>query len=507
MATMTLQQAFDLAVQCHQAGQLLEAQHLYRQVLVHHPNHAGALHYMGVIAHQAGRADIAVDFIRRAIAQQPDDALAYSDLGNALKDDGQLDAAIAAYRQAIALRSDYAEAHSNLGNALVQKGHLDEAIAACRAALAIKGELPEAWFNLGNALRRSDQLDEAVAAYHQAVQLRPDYSEAQINLGNALLVTGRFDEAVAASRQAIAVKPQFPEAHRNLGIALTKKGLLDEAIIACRASIALRPQYAEAHASIGDALLKKGQFDESIAAYREAIRLKQDSPDWQFILAALTGDSSMPTAPPRYLQGLFDSYAPGFDRHLVGKLAYRVPELLLEAVVSVAPGRKFDVLDLGCGTGLCGVQFRPHARVLVGVDLSPKMLQKAAERNIYDQLVNADILAALNERPLGCDLILAGDVFNYVGDLAAVFAATTRALRPAGFFAFSIERHDGSGFVLQTRCRFAHSLAYVRELAQKHGLAEIHVAEIVVRKEENADVPGWIVVLSKPEAVLHPTIQ
>jgi predicted TPR repeat methyltransferase len=507
MATMTLQQAFDLAVQRHRAGQLLQAENLYRQVLVHHPNHAGALHYLGVIAHQAGRADIAVDFIRRAIAQQPDDAAAYSDLGNALKDGGQLDAAIAAYRRAIALRPDYAEAHSNLGNALVQKGHLDEAIAACRRALAIKGELPEAWYNLGNALRRSDQLDEAVAAYRQAVHLRPDYSEAQINLGNALLVTGQLDEAVAASRQAIAARPQFPEAQRTLGVALTKKGLLDEAIVACRAAIALRPQYAEAHASLGDALLKKGRLDESIAAYREAIRLKQDSPDWRFILAALTGDSSMPTAPPRYLQGLFDSYAAGFDRHLLGKLAYRVPELLLEAVVSVAPGRKFDVLDLGCGTGLCGVQFRSHARELVGVDLSPKMLQKAAERNIYDQLVNADLLAALDERPAGCDLILAGDVFNYVGDLAATFAAVARALRPGGFFAFSIERHDGSGFVLQTKCRFAHSVAYVRELAENHGLAELHVGEIVVRKENDADVPGWIVVLSQPETKLHPTTQ
>jgi predicted TPR repeat methyltransferase len=504
MATMTLQQAFDLAVQRHRAGQLLEAQHLYRHVLVHHPNHAGALHYLGVIAHQAGRTDIAVDFIQRAIVQAPGDAGAYSDLGNALKDGGKLDAGIAAYRKAIALRPDYAEAHSNLGNALVQKGHLDEAIAACRRALAIKGELPEAWYNLGNALRRSDQLDAAADAYRQAVHLRPDYCEAQINLGNALLVTGQLDEAVAASRRAIAVKPQFPEAQRTLGVALMKKGLLDEAIVACRASIALRSGYAEAHASLGEALLKKAEWDEAIAAYREAVRLKPDSPDWRFILAALTGDSSMPTAPPRYLQGFFDSYAPGFDRHLLGKLAYRVPELLLEAVLSMAPGRKFDVLDLGCGTGLCGVQFRPHARGLVGVDLSPKMLQKAAERNIYDRLVNADILAALDERPVGCDLILAGDVFIYVGDLAAVFAAVARALRPAGFFAFSIERHDGSGFVLQTNCRFAHSLSYVREFAQKHGLAEIHAEEIVLRKEDDADVPGWIVVLSKPESGLHP---
>lgn len=495
---MTLQQAFDLAVRRHQAGQLLQAEKLYRHVLIHHPKHAGALHYLGVIAHQVGRNDMAVDFIRQAIDLQPRDADAYSNLGNALKDNGQLDAAIAAYRQAIALRPDYAEAHSNLGNALVTKGRFDEAIAACHRALALKRQFPEAWFNLGNALRRSDKLEEAIAAYRHAVALRPDYTEAQINLGQALLLTDQLDLAVDASRQAIAAKPQFPEAYRNLGVALTKKGQLDDAIVACRAAIALEPGYAEAHANLGDALLKNGQMDEAIVAYIGALRLKEDAPHWRFILAALTGDSSMPTAPPRYVEGLFDSYAANFDQHLLDKLAYRVPELLLQAVLAAAPGRKFDILDLGCGTGLCGAPFRAHARILVGVDLSPRMLQKAAERKIYDQLVNADLLAALEERCAGCDLVIAGDVFIYVGELTAVFASVARALRPWGLFAFSLERDDGSGFVLHPTCRFAHSLAYIRELAQKNSLAEIHVEEIVVRKEKEADVPGWIVVLGKP---------
>jgi len=274
MAQLTIQQAFDLALQHHQAGRLREAEQIYRQILAQQPEHADAIHNLGMISFQVGRNDVAVELLRRAIVVNPSYAPAHNNLGNALKNKGQLEDAIAAYRRAIVRNPNYAEAHSNLGNALMDKGQLDEAIAAYRQAIALNPDLPEVHSNLGNALKNKGQLDEAIAAYRRAIALNPNLSEAHNNLGVTLKEKGQLDEAIAALRQAIALNPNLPEANTNLGIALKDKGQLDEAIAVHRRVIARNPNYAEAHYNLGNALRDKGQLDEAIAAYRQAIALR-----------------------------------------------------------------------------------------------------------------------------------------------------------------------------------------------------------------------------------------
>ena len=470
---------------------------MYRGILNAEPRHADALHLLGVLAGQTGRKEAAVDFIRQSIAVRPDHAEAHKNLGVALKDCGQMDAAIAAYRSAIALKPDYAEAHKNLGSALYHIRQLGGAIAAYRQAIASKSDYAEAHSNLGAALRDAGLLDEAIAACRRATALKPDQPDFHNNLGNALHDKGQHDEAVVAYRTALQLKPDFAAACKNLGIALTTTGRTDEAIAAYQKAVALKPDYADAFGNLGHALKAHGRIEEAIAAYRSAITLKPDSPDWRHVFAALTGDHSPTTTPATYIRKLFDPYASEFDDHLTGQLHYRVPEQLLEAVVSVAPGRQFDILDLGCGTGLCGAQFRSIAKVMTGVDLSSAMIAKAGERGIYDRLITADITMAMRDQDGSSDLILAGDLFIYVGDLAGVFAAAARTLRGGGLFAFSLERHDGEGFILHAKVRFAHSLAYLRGLADAHGFAEVHIREIIVRKSGPDEVPGWIVVLEK----------
>jgi len=232
------------------------------------------------------------------------------------------------------------------------------------------------------------------------------------------------------------------------------------------------------------------------AAYREAIRLKPDSPGWQFKLAALLGDRSTVTAPAQYVRELFDEYAAKFDKHLVEKLKYQVPQLLLRAVGQATPRRVLDVLDLGCGTGLCGREFRPYARRLVGVDLSPAMIRAAEARGIYDQLITGELLPALRDAPGSYDLIVAGDVLVYVGDLTDLMPAVARALRSGGLFACSIEDYDGEGFSLHSEARFAHSIGYVREMARESGLSEVSADKSALRCNAGAEVLGWIVVFS-----------
>ncbi|MGD0390401.1 MAG: tetratricopeptide repeat protein [Tepidisphaeraceae bacterium] len=179
---MTLEQQFKSAVSHHQAGRLAEAERFYRQVLAQQPDHADALHLLGMLAAQAGRLDAGVEFMRRSIRVRPDFVNAHYNLAIALQDKGQFDEAIASYRRAIQLQPDYAEAHNNLGIALTRMEQLEEPIGCFRRAIRLKPGYAEAHYNLGNALRGKGQLDETIASYRQAIRLRPDFAEAHHNL-------------------------------------------------------------------------------------------------------------------------------------------------------------------------------------------------------------------------------------------------------------------------------------------------------------------------------------
>ena len=534
MSELTIQQAFNLALEHHQAGRLQQAQQIYRQILVQQPAHVGAMHHLGVLAHQQGQNEAAANLIRKALALSPDLPDAHNNLGTVLQCQGQIDEAIASYRHALTLKSDFPNALYNLAGALQRKGQMGEAISAYRQTIALLPTYVEAHNNLGIALMDSGQADEAIAAFRQTIALSPKYAPPYSNLGNLLRSKRRFDEAIIAYRQAIVLDPNLPEAHCNLGNSLKEKGLLDEAVAAYRRAIALRHNFAEAHTNLGNtlhvqqkldqaiaahrqaiqinpefapahvglanALREKGQLEDAQRSLREALRLDPESKQIAFEVAALSGDNSVPKAPPTVVRKLFDEYAGHFDAHLVSALQYRGPEHLRSAIGSITARTDLGVLDLGCGTGLCGVELRPMARRLVGVDLSPGMLERCAERKIYDELIEGDITDVLLKSPAQWDLIVAGDVMVYVGDLTAVLSAASAALRPDGWLAFTVERYEGTGFFLNTSFRYSHSLEYIRELAACAGLDEVLTRELTIRLQSNQPVAGWVVVLRKRNA-------
>jgi protein O-GlcNAc transferase len=183
---VTTLQAFELALQHHQAGRLAYAEELYRKILAQQPDHADALHLLGVIAHQVGRHDVAVDLIRKALVLIPDNAAAQSNLGEAYRTAARFDEAIAAYRRALQLNPDSPQAYNNLGIALREQGQLDEAVAAYRRALELKSDYPEAHNNLGNALKDQGELTEAIAAFRYALRFKPEDARAHSNLISTL---------------------------------------------------------------------------------------------------------------------------------------------------------------------------------------------------------------------------------------------------------------------------------------------------------------------------------
>jgi predicted TPR repeat methyltransferase len=159
-----------------------------------------------------------------------------------------------------------------------------------------------------------------------------------------------------------------------------------------------------------------------------------------------------------------------------------------------------DILDLGCGTGLVGVYLGKRSGKLVGADLSSKMLEKAQEHKVYTELRHADLREILQESPdQHYDCIIAADVFIYVGDLTDVIEACHRVLRPGGIFLFSCEQADDAEgpLVLRPSKRFAHSRTSVVSLCQAAGLSNCNTESIDVRMENNAPIPGFIVIAEK----------
>jgi predicted TPR repeat methyltransferase len=246
------------------------------------------------------------------------------------------------------------------------------------------------------------------------------------------------------------------------------------------------------------------RLDEAAHAFRAALEHGAESGLHDFYLASV-GAAEAPARPPReYVAALFDSYADEFDSHLVGQLRYQAHRQLVEQLIAHGGGqaRHRAALDLGCGTGLCGPLVRPMVDRLTGIDLSARMIEKARALGVYDRLEHADIVEFLERSDERWDLVLAADVFIYVGDLARVFALLERAMT-RGLFCFSVEALEDSGDAelrLLPSLRYAHSQAYLARLAAQHGFAVEAMVRAPVREDQREAVEGLYVVLRRHEA-------
>ena len=495
LAASLLQQA----VQLQQQGQLLPAQALYRQVLALNPRQFDALHLLGLIARQQGDAAAAIDLIGQALAVDPGQPKAHANLGVALLDAGRAQDALDSHERAIALQADYAMAWSNRGNALRRLQRPADALLSYQRALALQPNYPEAHCNRAIVLQEQGRYDAALSAAEDALDLRERYADAWFARGNALHCLRQLPEAVDSFERAIALQPQWAEAHSALGASLQRHGDFDAALAAYDRALALKPHHALAHYHRGNTLRSLGRLQEAEAAYRAALAHGDDPQTIAFALASVGAGATPATLPGDYVRTLFDQYANHFDQHLTEVLGYRTPAALDALIRSNQhPAAQLDILDLGCGTGLCAPLLHPYARRLDGVDLSPQMLDKAAGRALYDDLACADLVSYLDRRDGAWDLAVAADVLVYIGDLAPVFSAVHRALRPGGRFCFSVEASAGADYVLRPSNRYAHTLAYLQRLAAATGFTVLATEDLAVREENGAPLAAHAILLGKP---------
>lgn len=495
-------QLLQQAVALHQRGDLSQAEALYAEVLRREPENFDALHLMGVLARQGGAPESAAELIARAIAIAPDKAIAHCNLGAALQDAGRHADALASYERALALQPAYPMALANRGNALRKLGRLDEALASYDAALAQQPAYAEALGNRGVALHLLGRRAEALDSFGRSLTLNPNLAESYCGAAVTLQSMGRHEEATEAYRNAIEANPDYAEAWTSYGTLMQRSGDYQGALDCHDHALNLRPGSAQAHLHRANALRALKRSEEAVAAYRDALACGADPASVAYQLAALGAGEAPAMPPPQYVAALFDQYADDFDHHLQDVLQYRAPQLLLaELDRAELLASETDVLDLGCGTGLCGALLRPYARTLAGVDLSPQMLEQARRRGVYDELAGADIVDHLQALPAPCGLLVAADVLVYLGDLQPVFRAARRALRLGGAFAFTVEAADlarkAVDYELRPSGRYAHSQAYLEALAQAHGFEVRSIVPHVLRKDEGKDITGLVAVFAR----------
>lgn len=321
----------------------------------------------------------------------------------------------------------------------------------------------------------------------------------RVALGRALIALGRSGEAVSVLREAALLSPNTAEIVLAFGEALAAAGALPTAIGEFQRAVRLAPDDGRPHWQISRLWLDAGEPDKAEDAAAVAEQLGGASGG---ALATLRRDAQRmreaSRAAPGYVRHLFDQFAADYDQRMRGRLGYEAPTILRDlAGLLLEPKTKVDILDLGCGTGLSGVAFKPIAKRLVGIDLSPRMVEKARALCIYDLLEVGDIeaLPVGLERPF--DVAVAADVLVYLGDLATLFAAVRSRLNEGGLWLFTTERGDEADFALGPKRRYRHSEAYLRGVAKHHGFDVASLIDCVTRYEAGDPVQSWAVVLRR----------
>lgn len=365
-------------------------------------------------------------------------------------------------------------------------------------ALAINPNDAAALSNLGIVLGTLGEVDAAIAAFHRAIALQPSYKTAYLNLALTQHEQGQSAAAIDSFLTVIALDPTSFQAYCMLSAAYFQLKQFNLALGAIEQALALRPTDTHALHNKSSMLTMLGRPDEAIQVLHHILALEPSHPTARYHLAKF-GHGAMPsTAPSSYVTDLFNEYAATFDDQLVTKLQYQAPQQIGLIVQKLNfPSQQVRALDLGCGTGLVAEQIAEPNMHWVGVDLSKKMIDVAAQKRIYSELYYCAIEDYLAQPHESFHLITSADVFIYVGELAKVFQLAYSQLADNGWFVFSVETSVQLPLVLRPSGRFAHSEAYVQQLAISTGFTVTSMHPQILRFDGSTPIEGAVFALQK----------
>ncbi len=462
---------------------------------------------------------------------EPSKALRH--VGLLLWQQSDLQNAMRMFAGAVALAPQEASLWSGLGGVLFAGGHRQEAAGCLKNALHRDPSSTADWLLLGTIYSGEPDIAFAEEAFLNALRLDPRSADAAISLGLLYTRGKRYEKAADCLKDAVARGSQSAAIYTCLAQTLTNLGDFPGAANAFAEAVERQPDDLALRRKFGQAkfleALLDGQLADGLEAYREAVGTDPENRDklirdafhilsgygheeaairlgeihqaenpgdaiQTYLLAALKHEP-FAQAPEDYVVSYFDKFADTFDNQLVEILDYHGPEKL-HALLAAHNAQPIQILDLGCGTGLAGPLLKAPGRVLTGVDLSPRMLEKAEGRQVYDHLITGEAIAFLAQREQPFDLIFAADFLVYVGDLSAFIRHAARLLVPGGWLALTIETTDAPTYRLLPSGRFAQRPGYIKELARGAFILRRQEAT-VIRLEANRPVDGALMLFER----------
>lgn len=358
----------------------------------------------------------------------------------------------------------------------------------------------------GNFYLSVGNYNDAEECYNKMISIFPNRADGYINVGFVCIESNRFDDAEFYITKAIEIDNTNPDSLYMLGNVYHKKNNIKKAIeyflLAARFC-----KDSDLFVTLFNSFFDLNRKKEAVDCLYRARLITPNDQSIGYLIDSIDGMHRPDTAPPAYIKNLFDGYADSFEKNLVEELGYCAPQALFELVDQAVDlrARRFSILDLGCGTGLVGRLIAPYSATLVGVDLSSNMLNKVRELNIYTRLENTDLVSMMRNEPANSyDIVMAADVFIYVGKLDDTFTEVRRVLKPHGLFVFSLEALEQTleadahkttqqDFRLNTTSRYAHSSAYIHQLAVINNFTVCKMISGELRKNSGNPVAGWYV--------------
>ena len=371
--------------------------------------------------------------------------------------------AISIYRELLQYIPDSPLIHFNLGLALFDSGDFQAAAEHYHIASCETPEDPDIWYNMGLNFRRLAKQQEAAASFAKAVALGDSSIDTLYNMALCHQDMKAFDQAAELYETILADDANHQSSLNNYAYLCHKTDKLVKAETLYKRLLQLNPQHTAAKHMLN-------------------------------ALCGITPDN----APLEYIESVFDGYAENFEKSLLNELKYQTPTKLWQLFTEYFPRlQDCRCLDLGCGTGLAGESFKPVCSTLTGLDISDKILAVAREKNLYQHLVKDDILSFLGETEEHFDLLLAADVFTYMGDLEPLFKACYQKSTAGAVLCFSVEESDLEPFNLKETGRFGHSSDYIEKKCTACGWKLCVSKQSKLRQDKGQWIHGYLYIFQK----------
>jgi len=524
-----------------QSGQFKKAEKLYPRIKKQKIQDADLWRLFAGIHSKRENLSELVYCCKKILKINPDDFQTAFNLGATLQNMNHIDEAIKQYEDCITINPDYPNTYANCAHLYYLAGNPEKSVTYFHKALenldshelrmqyaqalAASGDYENALQQLKYVYENNTENNKALFLIAQCYYETRNYNESEKyylmflevdtknikainNLGRLYDETGRHEKAIKKYIEAIEIDGSIATIYLNLGKVYIKTRNIPEAKKAFLCSIKLDPQHPESYFNLGKLYGEINDTDKAKEYLTKA--LDMDIPGHmekagEFILAVkyflsnIDDPDTFNEDKKAFVADLFDGYADKFDEHLVEGLQYKTPQIINDLLTSHVTKIDNATLDLGCGTGLCCKYLKERSAHITGVDLSAKMIDKARELGCYDELIVGEITEVVNNANEMLDLIVAADVFVYIGSLEDIFLACSSKMNKNGYFIFSTEHLTGEqeDFRLFDSGRYKHSNIYLNQLLSNNNFELVEHNFCTLRKENGRNVEGCVTILRK----------